>query len=71
MKLPRTMRDALKLGYRVDGFEGETYSPDETRMAGDYNLVKDDDEVGLKVPFVATFKFWRPRRFSWKRRRRA
>jgi hypothetical protein len=63
------MSEALKQGYRADGFEGETYSADETRMTGDYNLFK--DEVCLKVPFVATFKFGRPRRYHWKRRRRA
>lgn len=70
MKLPRSMSAALKLGYRSDGFEHETYSHDERRITGDYKLLK-DGAVALSVPFVATLKFGRPRRFRLRLRRRA
>ncbi len=73
MKLPRTMKEALKQGWVVDGFSGHA-SHGETRESGDYIMVKQfnpQPEEQLRVPYKSTIKFGRPRRFRWKRRRRA
>ena len=73
MKMPRTMSEALKQGYVVDGFSGHA-SHGETRESGHYILVKQfnpQPEDQLQVPYTSTIKFGRPRRYHWKRRRRA
>ena len=69
MKLPRTMNEALKLGYVADGHAGEA-SQEETKEKGYFCLVK-EGKPQLMVPYVASFNFGRPRRFSWKQWRRA
>ena len=69
MKLPRTMSEALKLGYVVNGHTGQA-SHEETKEKGCYCVVKEGSPQ-LLVPYKSTIKFGRPRRFSWKRWRRA
>ncbi len=73
MKLPRTMSEALKKGYVVDGFSGHA-SHGETRDSGYYilvNRINPQPEDQLQVPYKSTIKFGRPRRFNWKRWRQA
>ena len=69
MKMPRTMGEALKLGYVVDGHTGQA-SHEETKERGYYCLVK-EGKPQLMVSYNSTIKFGRPRRFSWKRWRRS
>ncbi len=71
MKLPRTMSEALKLGYYDDGFDG-TAAADERTITGLFDLVKETKKgrTYLKVPYTAKLRFGRPRRFTKKLRRR-
>ena len=66
MKLPRTMSEALKQGYVSDG-GGSEHSEDETTATG-YSALLKEGEPDLTVPYIATFKFGRPKRFILKRR---
>ena len=69
MKLPRTMSEALKLGYSVDG--GDSYHDEGEKTATGYCLLVMEVQPELKVPYVASFKFGRPRPSTWNRRGRA
>ena len=69
MKLPRTMSEALKLGYVVDGHTGQA-SHEETKEKG-YRLLVKEGSPQLLVPYKSTINFGRPRRFSWKQWRQA
>ncbi len=69
MKLPRTMSEALKLGYVVDGFSGHA-SHEETKEKG-YRLLIKEGSPQLLVPYKSTIKFGQPRPFSWKQWRRS
>ena len=67
MKLPRTMTEALKQGYLPTGGHSD-HSEDELTATGYCTLLKDGGEPELTVPYTATFKFGRPKRFILKRR---
>ena len=70
MKTPRTIGEALKQGYYVDGFDG-IHAADERTLSGLFDLVKESEKGKscLKVPYTATLTFGRPRRFTKKLRR--
>ena len=68
MKLPRTMREALKQGWETDGGES-TESKDGKTATGYYALVKVGEEP-LEIPYKATFTFGRPRRSLWTKKQR-
>ena len=59
-KIPRTMREALEYGWEVQG-EDSTASADESTSQGFHLLKRREDEPRLEIPFVATFKYGRPR----------
>ena len=59
-KIPRTMEEALKYGWEVQG-EDSTASADESASRGVHILKRREDEPSLEIPFVATFKHGKPR----------
>ena len=69
MKLPRTMGEALKQGYVVDSGDSK-HNYEKGTATGEYELEKEGHPI-LTVPYKATFKFGRPRRSKWNKRRKA
>ncbi len=68
MKLPKTLDEALKQGWKLDGGES-TESEDGKTATGNYELVKEGKEP-LQIPFKATFTFGQPRHPLWKKKQR-
>ena len=58
--MPRSMREALKLGWEVDGSEGG--GPDEYTEVGEAVLCKDVGGIALqiRIPYRSKIKYGRP-----------